>query len=238
MNIEIFATYGQANERKIKDRVVVVIDMLRATSTMIAALANGAVKVIPVAEIDEAIAVARTLDPRDTVLAGERGGLPISGFQAGNSPLEFTRSLVRGKSVVITTSNGTAALHKVRNADVVLVAAMLNKSAVARELLRLDKDVCIVCSGTDDSFSADDIYCAGALVHALRELSAAPSVCDLGMLAENFYCSAREDRQLIAQAHHYQHLIDIGYQQDVDYCFEEDTVDFVPVYENGIVTCK
>lgn len=109
MKVDVYAVYKEIAERDIRERSVVVIDVLRATTTIVNAMVNGALKVIPVAEVDDAITVmAARLDGRESVIAGERNALPLPGFDLGNSPEEFTSEKVRGKSVVITTTNGTS----------------------------------------------------------------------------------------------------------------------------------
>ena len=170
MKVDVYAVYKEVAERDIRERSVVVIDVLRATTTIVNAMVNGALKVIPVAEVDDAITVMRTLDRRESVIAGERNALPLPGFDLGNSPEEFTSEKVRGKSVVITTTNGTSALQAVRNAGRILLGALINRRAVARTLAELGEDVCLVCAGTMGRFSADDMYCAGDILSALKEL--------------------------------------------------------------------
>ncbi|MGI6151336.1 MAG: 2-phosphosulfolactate phosphatase, partial [Christensenellales bacterium] len=98
MRVDVFAVYNEIFERDTRDRTVVVLDILRATSTMITAVNNGAIKVIPVVEVDDAVAMMRTLDRKEALIAGERNALPLPGFDMGNSPLEFTQDKVRGKT--------------------------------------------------------------------------------------------------------------------------------------------
>ena len=148
--------------------VAVVIDVLRASTTMITALAHGAAGIVPVADVDEARRLAGELGPR-VVLGGERGGLRISGFDLGNSPREYTAERVAGQTVVITTTNGTAALHASRDAAEIVVGAIVNRRAVAEAVRRLAGDqgvVHLVCAGTDGVVSAEDVLAAGAILDA------------------------------------------------------------------------
>ena len=148
--------------------VAVVIDVLRASTTMITALAHGAAGIVPVADVDEARRLAGELGPR-VVLGGERGGLRISGFDLGNSPREYTAERVAGQTVVITTTNGTAALHASRDAVEIVVGAIVNRRAVAEAVRRLAGDhgvVHLVCAGTDGVVSAEDVLAAGAILDA------------------------------------------------------------------------
>jgi 2-phosphosulfolactate phosphatase len=235
MRVDVFAVYNEIFERDTRDRTVVVLDILRATSTMITAVNNGAIKVIPVVEVDDAVAMMRTLDRKEALIAGERNALPLPGFDMGNSPLEFTQDKVRGKTVVISTTNGTSALQAVKNASRVLIGALINKTAVARAIQNRGEDVCIVCAGTGGKFSADDIYGAGAIISALQELGVAVECNDLGYVSELLYNSDRGRLGLISNSHHYKLLLELGMQEDIEYCFTEDVTDCVPIYAAGLI---
>jgi 2-phosphosulfolactate phosphatase len=146
-----------------------VIDILRATTTMCAALHHGARAIIPVASTEEALRLAQTIGSADVLLAGEKDCVRIPGFQLGNSPLEMTEAAVRGKTLVVTTTNGTKALLASQGAAAVYAAAAANLTLAAeraREALERDGEVLIVCAGRDGAFSLDDAYCAGRLVAA------------------------------------------------------------------------
>jgi 2-phosphosulfolactate phosphatase len=145
--------------------VVIVIDLLRASTTICQALASEAREVIPFLEVDDALAAAG--DDRDkVVLGGERGGMKIPGFDLGNSPAEYTPEVVRGRRVLITTTNGTRALHHARLARRVLVGALVNLSAVAASVEN-EAPVDILCAGTGDDETREDILAAGAIVSRL-----------------------------------------------------------------------
>lgn len=153
--------------------IAVVIDVLRASTTISTALANGAARVRPVADVAEARGLAAALGP-DTLLGGERGGVRIDGFDLGNSPLEYTRDRVAGRPIVITTTNGTAALDACRAAREIVVGAIVNRTAVAAAVRRLAAeggvgDVHLVCAGTDGAVTAEDVLAAGAILAAGAE---------------------------------------------------------------------
>lgn len=149
--------------------IAVVIDVLRASTTMITALACGADRVVPVADVDEARRRADELGG-GALLGGERGGLPLPGFDLGNSPREYTADRVAGRTVVITTTNGTAALHASREAREIVVGAIVNRAAVAEAVRRLAGEaggvVHLVCAGTEGLVSAEDVLAAGAILDA------------------------------------------------------------------------
>lgn len=155
--------------------VAVVVDVLRATTVMVHALANGCAAVIPCAEIEQAKAVAAVLPTGSVILAGERGGLPIPGFDLGNSPSDFTPEVCRGKTLVMTTTNGTRAILACQEAERVYIASFANLKATADELIvqLLKKDhghpIHIVCSGTEGFISLEDSLLAGALTKAVAD---------------------------------------------------------------------
>ena len=161
----VFSPAGLASS-EVAGRAVFVVDILRASTTICSALFHGARGVLPVSSVEEASRLAQTLGPADVLLAGERNSEPIPGFALGNSPLEMTESAVRGKTLIMTTSNGTAALLAAQGAAEVYLAAAVNLTvagARARELLLARKDLLILCAGKEGRFGLDDAYAAGRL---------------------------------------------------------------------------
>jgi 2-phosphosulfolactate phosphatase len=170
MRVDVVFTPAGLNAAELQGRTVFVVDILRATTTICAALSHGAKAIIPVASTEEALRLAQTIGSTDVLLAGEKNCIRIPGFQLGNSPLEMTESSVRGRTVVLTTSNGTGALLACHGADAVYPAAAVNLTAAAekaREALESDHHILIVCAGRDGAFSLDDAYCGGRLIAAL-----------------------------------------------------------------------
>jgi 2-phosphosulfolactate phosphatase len=149
MRVDVRLTPPGLNAAEVQGRTVFVIDILRATTTMCAALSHGAKAIIPVASTEEALRLAQTIGSADVLLAGEQNCVKIPGFQLGNSPLEMTESAVRGKTIIVSTSNLTAAVER------------------AREALETDQHFLVVCAGRSEAFSLDDAYCAGRLVAAV-----------------------------------------------------------------------
>lgn len=169
--LNVYALPTLVDEEELAGKTVVVIDVLRATTTICCALEAGAREVIPCLEIEEARRMAEQFPPDEVVLGGERGGLPIDGFDLGNSPDEYRPESVSGKSLVFTTTNGTRAMLRCRRAARVLLASFLNASAVLRELAALD-EIHLVCAGTEGQYSRDDILLAGLLVDRLERSGA------------------------------------------------------------------
>lgn len=168
MIIDVFFSPVEVQDVPVEGRTAVVIDVIRATSCIVEAMANGARAIFPTVLAEKAIKLASDLGREDTLLCGERKGIKIEGFDLGNSPAEFTIEVVEGKQLVMSTTNGTRALLAVEHADRVLVASFLNLSAVAGALAGVS-DLLVVCAGRQDRFSLDDALCAGHLIRRILE---------------------------------------------------------------------
>ena len=207
---------------------VVVIDLLRATTTICQALAAGATEVVPFLEVADALTAAAA-DRANVVLGGERGGRRIEGFDLGNSPSEYTQATVGGRRVFITTTNGTRALHHARQAERVLVGAFLNLSAVAESLQNAPR-VDILCAGTDGRESREDILAAGALVEKLlvRD-SAAWSLNSAAESALAEWQARGKDLAIELRATPGgENLLAIGHDHDLVDCAQVDALAVVP----------
>ena len=147
MKVDVLPYYGKLTDNQLYNTTVIVVDVLRATSSIICALNGGAIKIVPSVDAGDAVAIAGRLGPRECVLGGERGGVKLNGFELGNSPKEYLARTVRGKTVIVSTSNGTGAIHSVRSADTVLLGAMINRTAVAKAAAANGNDVLIVRLG-------------------------------------------------------------------------------------------
>jgi 2-phosphosulfolactate phosphatase len=170
MRLDVRFTPAWLNPGEVHGRTVFVVDILRATTTMCAALSRGAKAIIPVASTEEARRLAQTIGSTDVLLAGEQNCVKIPGFHLGNSPLEMTESTVRGKTIVVSTSNGTRALLACQGAAGVYPVAAANLTVAAekaREALETEHHILVVCAGRGGAFSLDDGYCAGRLVAAI-----------------------------------------------------------------------
>lgn len=236
MIIEVFGVHSHVINKDLRYTQAVVIDTLRATSVMIAALNNGCRQVLPTIEIDEAMLCKRTMREHTVLLGGERNAVLIPGFDLSNSPLEYTRETVEGKVLVLTTTNGTAAIHRAASSKRVLIGAMINASAVARKLMEEGDHTTIICSGTRGKYSLDDIFTAGCIISKLRELGSEIQLDDLGFTSEMLYLQYKNDwHALVKNASHYKILVDCGYADDIAYCMQEDVFDIVPEWIEGIV---
>lgn len=215
----------------------IVIDMLRATSVITTALNNGAERVVPVVDVDEAFRI-RDRNRGSTVLGGERKGIRVDGFDAGNSPLEYSRDFIQGKTLVITTSNGTRALNGCGGAADVLAGCMLNGPCVAKKAAGAGGDVYMVCAGTLGHFSLDDFICAGYIIDELLKYNSYQTD-DISFLAHYTYVKNSGDiRGFISNASHFNYLVGIGMAEDIEYCCQKGVIDIAPEFRDGSVTVR
>jgi 2-phosphosulfolactate phosphatase len=224
-------------------RVVVVIDVLRATTTITTALAHGAVQVIPCLEVDEAQLAAQR-QQGDVLLGGERLGVKIAGFDLGNSPDEYTRSRVAGKTIVFTTTNGTRAMLFCRGAQRVLLGAFVNFSAVCHELSRVaaespETGIDLLCAGTRGEITREDVLLAGAIVDELsRQFPIPLEVNDQADLAGDAWRSAVERirggrplAEILQRSCGGRNVLQLGQERDIEIAAAVDTVDVIPLLD-------
>ena len=218
---------------KLKHSTVIVVDVLRATTSIIWAVKNGAKQVIPAQDENTAFAYATKMGLEDSVLAGERGGLKIDGFQLGNSPQSFESRNIWKKNVIISTTNGTNAINMSRGAKHLLIGAMINRSAVAIRALEYGGDIIIVCAGTDNKDSADDMCAAGAICEAISRFSAVDVVPnDMALVCTLLYCNWDKGQADLADTFHCARLIRLGFKDDVEFCLKRDMTAVVPEFIN------
>jgi 2-phosphosulfolactate phosphatase len=236
MKIDVIPVFGKVLSSHVSSCTAIVVDVLRSTSCIITAVGNGANKIVPATDPGEAAMLASILGIKETVLAGERDAIKLPDFDIGNSPYEYTKEVVKDRNVVISTSNGTAAIHGMSAAKDVLIGGMINRTAVAKKAVELGNDIIIVCSGTAGQISADDLLCAGSIAEAINRLSREPiEATDITMVCCMLYADWKQGRADLSVTKHCARLIKLGFEQDIKYCFSEDTTDIVPVYENGII---
>lgn len=234
MRIKTYGCYTKLSTNHVAGHTAIVIDLLRSGTSMTWALVNGASKVIPAAEPGEAVSIASRMG--GCILGGERGGLKMPGFDLGNSPLEYTREAVEGKSVVVSTTNGTGALCGMAGASNVLLGSMLNCTAVARRAVELGNDIIIMCAGTEGDISADDLFAAGAIAETVIRMARGDvQACDLTLIACMIYKAWKNDIRDLAMTRHCARLLSMGFEKDVEFCLRRDITDIVPEYRNGVL---
>jgi 2-phosphosulfolactate phosphatase len=238
--LDVLLTPQGASPADVAGRVVVVIDVLRASTTIAVALKNGARQIIPFADAESVVTRAKALERRDVILAGERNMGPVPGFDRGNSPREFPPEVVEGKTILMTTTNGTPLLASLAGARDVLVGSYVNFSAVlayVRAAMRGGTDVLIACAGRERQFSLEDTACAGRFVrHTTKGLPTVElnDAARASLLVERRY---RDDLgQLFAESSHGRALVEAGYREDLAVCAGVDSYPVVPVYQERQIT--
>jgi len=235
------AEFQDLHNRDLSKTTCVVFDVLRATSTIITALGNGAAAVIPVEEIDDALRLKR--ERPELLLAGERGGVRIrkgrTTFDLGNSPREFERQAVEGRTIVITTTNGTRALLACRAAPLILVASFLNLSATCDQIqAAAPTELLLVCGGTFNEAASEDVLCAGAVIDVLKQKNAT-DLADSALLAWKAYrLEERDLTNALGQSRNGRHLLEQPeLHDDVAFCAQRDRVALVARLEkDGRIT--
>lgn len=240
MYIHTFLAYPLVSDEFVfHDSTVVLIDVLRASTTICHALHNGAREVIPLGELEHAVRLARTMSSETTLLCGERKGLKPHGFTLGNSPLEYTAETVQHKSVIFTTSNGTQALAKVRQARCQLVGAFVNIAALvayiqAQVAAKHTERVFLLCAGNNGDFSYEDMLCAGAIARHLVDADSTAEISDATTTALAVY---DHTKPLLAEAitasQHAQYLASIGFGQDIEAALAINSCPIVPLLEGS-----
>jgi 2-phosphosulfolactate phosphatase len=240
VRLDVFFGGHQMTAADIQGRFVLVIDVLRASTTVAVALANGAKAVIPFESSDEVIARAKQFERSDVLLAGERRMRAIPGFDLGNSPLEYTAETVEGKTVLLTTTNGTVALVGLQGARDVVVASYVNLSAVSamlRAAARGAADVAIVCAGRDRQFSLEDAACAGRYARAVTRRLANVRLNDAAQactLLDKRYGDGLD--RLFEDSEHGRALAQAGFAADLAVCAEVDAHPVIPIYQDRQIT--
>lgn len=241
MKFNVITTADQVKEERLSGNTAIVLDILRATSTIVTALACGCREVMPVETVAEALSVSQQRP--EVILGGERESLIISGFHLGNSPLEYVHEKVGGKVVVLTTTNGTKAIRRAAaGSREVFIGSLLNAKSVAKEALRTGRDIVLICAGTRGEFSLEDTVAAGIIIKELRNLSGDSSFLpgsDLAAAARRLG-EVYEDNPLQAlyDSLHGQRLAGMGLAADMEWCARLNYYDLVAVYREGSIRVK
>jgi len=238
------ADFTQLAQRDLSETVCVVFDVLRATTTIVTALSNGAEAILPVEDISQALAARQR--QLHVLLAGERNGVRIgteltgaAAFDLGNSPREFTRDVVHGKTIVMTTTNGTRALRACRNARMTLAASFLNLRATAEAIRQANpRGLSLVCSGTVEQAAYEDVLGAGALCDLLWTSAQAGLIADSAQIARELFLQSRDDlRSAFSRSRNARRLLSLPeLRDDVGFCLQRDTAPLVAVLgKDGLV---
>lgn len=218
-------------------RSVVVLDILRATSVIVQALARGAKEFIPVRTVEEAFDVKRRFPPGTTFLGGEKDTRPIEGFDLGNSPREYVTEKIRDKRIILRTTNGSQAFHLVSSAREVMVGSFFNVEATARRCVEFGINLLIFPSGDEGTFSLEDTVCGGMIIDRMlkikgKEVTLTDASNAALILFKRFENNLEEVFHL---SHHGNKLISLGRDEDLPYCAQTDTISMVPIFKNGVI---
>lgn len=208
----------------VSNKIVVVVDILRATSCIVTAFAHGVDSITPVADADE----CQNMKRQGFIISGERNGQKIPGFDKGNSPFEYMDEAIKGLKIAFTTTNGTRAIEKSKGAKQILIGSFLNLSAITRYLLMSDHHILIVCAGWKGKINLEDSLFAGALVDKLRK-HIEPD-CDAPLVAQELYLTAKKDLlKFLSTSSHVKRLNKLNIYKDIEFCLTLDQYPIIPV---------
>ncbi len=222
----------------VSSSIIVIIDVLRATSTIAAALHNGAKSIIPVDSVTECIRLGKQME---VITAGERDGKIADGLEYGNSPFTYPPEFIKGKTLVLTTTNGTKLLHiaLAENAKAIITGSFPNLSAVCNYLTAQKENVILACAAWKGRINLEDTLFAGAVINRIKDNFSIN--CDASKMAETLYNEAKDDLYEFMKnknASHYHRLINFGLEKDIRYCLTIDVDNVLPMYEDGRLIAK
>jgi 2-phosphosulfolactate phosphatase len=240
MKLDCYLTPSEVTEAVLKSRVVVIIDVLRSCTTIAYALLNGAEKIIPAGTVEAATKLMSSLDRQSTLLCGERDGKKVSGFDLGNSPLEYTREAVAGKTLVFASTNGTKLMSRGIKAEEQLVCSFVNVGQVVARLGSQGVQPVILCSGTSGKFSMEDSVCAGMVAHGLMQCSSDSwDLNDGAKAAVALHEKWGSDIYgVVSGSSHGKYLLELGFGLDLEVCARVDSVPVLCVLKEGRITAS
>ena len=230
MTLDIIISGDDIKAEKIKNKTAVVIDMFRATSVIITAMNNGCKEIIPFLTIKETLKKADEIGRENCILGGERNAVKIEGFDVSNSPLEYTEDLVKNRSVLMTTTNGTKTLTRCCEAENILIGAMINAKAVAEKIIEMNNDVVIVNAGTKGNFSMDDYICSGYIINEILKKKSL-DLTDIAKTAVLIFKSHEDILSYVKEASHYSVMKGLKLEDDIEYCIKKSIINIVPQYD-------
>ena len=214
----------------VRDKTVVIIDILRATSCMTTAFAHGIDSITPFAKLEDCVA----MKAKGYFTAGERDGKKVDGFDLGNSPFEYMEEKLKGKKIAFTTTNGTQAIAKAIGARKIIIGSFLNLSAITSHLLESNNKVLLVCAGWKGKVNLEDTLFAGAIVDNVKD-HIEPD-CDAPLAAQHLYSMAKDDMVgFLANASHVKRLAKLNIYKDIEFCMTPDQYSVVPILRDGVL---
>jgi 2-phosphosulfolactate phosphatase len=240
MKVDVGFSAAPLDDIQLRDKNVIVIDVLRASTTIVTALAHGAREIIPVASIESAVKISGSLFGEVTLRGGERNGKIIEGFNLGNSPAEYTEETVFGKSIIFCTTNGSVAMAKSRYARRMAVGGFVNLSAVVDYIASEEQDFLLLCAGEWNgvrSFSMEDSVCAGMMIHELTKRSDKKlELTDASRAAQALYkVNGKSIVKMLKTSDHGRYLQDIGFGDDLKLCGAIDAISLLPIQQGTVI---
>jgi len=237
MKIDVYLTPDEIGEERLKDRTAVVVDVLRASTTICAALSSGARAIIPADSIAAAIQLASLLSRSAVLLCGEREGKLIQGFDLANSPFEYTRAKVKGKTLIFGSTNGSPTIIRTRQARHTLICGFINMDTIVKALQEVAEPISILCSGKLGQFAIEDAVCAGLIVVELEKSGIPLELNDGATAALNLALHHRGNvLEMVKSSNHGRYLAQIGMETDLPFCADLNRLPVLPVFHDGKIT--
>jgi 2-phosphosulfolactate phosphatase len=237
-NLEVVFTPEEIKDRKLSDKLIVVIDILRASSTIVTALAYGCRGLVPILSPEQAKEKAQQFKKEEVLLGGEREGRKIKGFDLGNSPREYQKEIVEDRMIIFSTTNGVKTLERVRGAFRIIIASFLNLQATFNYCSKFQGDILLACAGKEGYFSLEDTVCAGMLINSLRDIySDTCQEVDANLTAQVLYKKFGNNiLEMLRKSQHGRYLESIGLRKDLEFCSQLDIFNIVPIFRDGLIS--
>jgi 2-phosphosulfolactate phosphatase len=237
-NLEVVFTPEEIKNRRLSDKLIVVIDVLRASSTIVTALAYGCRGLVPILSPEQAKEKAQQFKKEEVLLGGEREGRKIKGFDLGNSPREYQKEIVEDRMIIFSTTNGVKTLERVRGAFRIIIASFLNLQATFNYCSKFQGDILLACAGKEGYFSLEDTVCAGMLINSLRDIySDTCQEVDANLTAQVLYKKFGNNiLEMLRKSQHGRYLESIGLRKDLEFCSQLDIFNIVPIFRDGLIS--
>ena len=237
-NLKTLFIPEEIKNTELAGKLVVIIDVLRASSTIVTALANGCSGFIPIFSPDQARKKAQQFERGKLLLGGEREGIKIEGFDLGNSPREYQREVVKDKTIIFSTTNGVKTLEMVKSAHRIIVGSFLNLQAVCDYCSNYKGDILLICAGKEGKFSLEDAACAGMIINSLRDVFPGDHQASDANFTAQLLCEKFDNNilEILRKSQHGGYLESIGLEKDLKFCSQLDLFHIVPIFRDGIIS--
>jgi len=231
LKIDLFPSRLGIQQETLRGRIAIVIDVLRASTSIITALSNGCKGIVPISEVDEAKKLSQKFPSQSLLLGGERNEMPIPGFDLSNSPLDYTVDRVKSKRIIFTSTNGSRLFNYARQAKICSVGAFINVTPLCNYILKTGLDLVILCAGNKGCFGMEDVVCGGMIIEKISKESSHPFHLNDGAVASRvlygYYSNNIYD--MLFQSLHGKRLIEIGQEKDLEICASIDSITTIPI---------